>query len=167
MPYHIDIPPSSPLTVPFTIKQNSLYGVHVKYYMLVVIPSTIFSLIYLYPIVTGLNFLFLFLPVLGGIGWLVWILLARHKTSLTVTADAITYTKNGTVQVLPFTDLSTVEWGVMYGGTRLYYVLYIKNKTGDINWQFSVLYFWNTRELRAVYTSVPAQYQGAQDVQPI
>ena len=63
-------------------------------------------------------------------------------------------------------DLASVEWGLMYAGARLYYILHIKNKAADIHWKFSVLYFWNTRELRTVYTSVPAEYQGVQDVQP-
>lgn len=167
MAYKIPIPPSAPLTVPFTIKQNSLYGVHMKYYVIVAIPATILSLISLYPLVSGIYFLILLLPVFGGIGLLVWLFLSRYKTSLTVTADSISYAKKGVTQVLPFADLSTVEWGVMFAGPRLYFVLYVKNKTGDINWKFSVLNFWNTKELRAVYTSVPSQYQGAQDVQPL
>jgi hypothetical protein len=167
MPYKVDIPKSLPLPIPFTIKQNSFYGIHLKYWVLIAIPATILSLISLYPLVSGLNFLILLLPAFGGIGLLLWVFLSRKKTSLTVSADAITYTKNGIAQVLQFADLSTVEWGLMLAGAKFYYVLYIKNKAGDINWKLSVLNFWNTRELRTVYTSVPAQYQGRQDVQPI
>jgi len=162
--YVVKKPASLPLTVPFAIRPNSIYGVHVKYWLLV---ELIFvgAIIYVSSIV-GIYSLFLLAPLLGVLGLIGLVGWMNRKNSLTVTTDSITYVKNGVTQVIPMTDLASVEWGLMYAGTRLYYVLHVKNKAGDIHWKFTVLYFWNSRELRTVYTSVPAQYQGAQDVQP-
>jgi len=162
--YIVGTPASLPLSVPFTIKPNSFYGIHVKYWILPLILA-LAGVAYCMLTFPDVALYFLF-PIVALAGFIFWLVRTNQKNSLTLTADAITYVKNGVPQVITMTDLATIEWGLMFAGARLYYVLHVKNKTGDIHWKLSVLNFWNTRQLRTVYTSVPAQYQGAQDIQP-
>ncbi|MBC7459535.1 hypothetical protein H7200_02360 [Candidatus Saccharibacteria bacterium] len=163
-PYPVKIPQSLQLTIPFTIKPDSLLGVHLKYwsipYVLVLI-SIIFTG-FLLPAYA----LYLLIPVIGSVGFVIWTVRSSRMNSLSLTAESLVLVKNGVTQTISMTDLALVEWGLTFAGSRLYYTLFIKNINGEIEWKLSVLNGWNTRALRTVYTSVPVQHQGRQDVQP-
>ena len=153
------------LSIPFTIRPNSFYGVHVKYWIfpwIILIAATIFCMV-IFPDYR----LYFIIPIIASVLFYIWIYRSHKLNALTISNQSLSLMKNGVVQEMTFDDLATVSWGLMYAGGRTYWVLAIENKTKDVKWQLSPLYFWNNRELRTVYTSMPKQFQGPEDLRLI
>ena len=147
-----------PVTIPFTMRPNAIYGYHYKYWIAPIALLTTTSIVLMHLFVPSVAWLVTVLLPLGLIPTSLIIGYNMKTKYITLHQDSIEV-KNGAEHfTIPFSQLVPVRRGIIGAGATPYAALYIASTAEPVHYTPSAL-FWTKKDLRSLYAAIPEQHR--------